>query len=193
MKTTLRLLFLGILALLSTGAFAQYVPEWQIGTMRMKGGRLAIDNVKLDKETTLLIIDQVGGQDLVASWEKYSRQRGWGIGLTAGGYSLAAVGFAYGGVYLVGGLIASVFVAVGGQEAVDRVWEDLGPRVNIGAGVMLAGLAAGTTGVVLLCVGNHHLRKIADTCDAAGLTPVAPAARLTFGPTPSGAGLALRF
>ena len=57
---------------------------------------------------------------------------------------------------------------------------------------MLTGLAVGTTGVVLLCVGNGHMKKLARTCDAAGLAPL-PAAELTFGPTPSGLGLALRF
>ena len=190
---TFRFLLLGILALVSTGAFAQYVPEWHQGTMKMKGGRIAIDGAKLDKETTLLVIDRAGGQELVASWEKYARERGWGIGLTAGGYTLAAAGFAYGGIYLIGGVFASIFVAAGGQEAVDKVWDDLGPRVNIGTAVMLTGLAAGTTGVVLLCVGNNHLRKIAKTCDAAGLPPVSSEVQLTFGPTPSGVGLALRF
>lgn len=193
MKAFRFLLLLGILALVSTGAFAQYVPEWHQGTMKMKGGRIAIDKDKLDKETTLLVIDRVGGPELVASWEKYARERGWGIGLTAGGYTLAAAGFAYGGIYLIGGVFASIFVAVGGQEAVDKVWADLGPRVNIGAAAMFTGLAVGTTGVVLLCVGNNHLRKIAETCDAAGLPPVAPGVQLTFGPTPSGVGLALRF
>ena len=64
---------------------------------------------------------------------------------------------------------------------------------KIGGAAMLAGIAAGTTGVVLLCVGNHRLRNLAASCDAAGLPPVTPAAELTFGPTPSGVGLALRF
>ena len=192
-----RFLLLGILALFSTGAFAQYVPEWHQGTMKMKGGRIAIDGTKLDKETTLLVIDRAGGQELVASWEKYARERGWGIGLTAGGYTLAAAGFAYGGIYLIGGVFASIFVAVGGQEAVDKVWEDIGPRVTAGGIAMFTGLAVGTTGVVLLCVGNGNMRKTARLCNDAGLPVpeplVSPMAELTFGPTPSGVGLALRF
>ena len=52
-----------------------------------------------------------------------------------------------------------------------------------------AGLAAGTTGIVLLCVGNGNLKKIVRTCDAAGLPPV----EIAFGPAPSGVGLTLRF
>ena len=129
---------------------------------------------------------------MVASWEKYRRERGWGIGLTAGGYTLAAAGFCFGGVYLVGGIFASMFAAIGGQEAVDKVWADLGPMVQIGVVGFFTGLAVGTTGVVLLCVGNGNMRKLARTCDAAGLPPLTTA-QLTFGPTPSGVGLALRF
>jgi hypothetical protein len=180
------------LLLVGTQAFAQYVPEWHQGELKKKGTVLAIEKQKLDRETTNAILNQVGGDDMVASWEKYRRERGWGIGLTAGGYTLAAAGFCFGGVYLVGGIFASMFAAIGGQEAVDKVWADLGPMVQIGVVGFFTGLAVGTTGVVLLCVGNGNMRKLARTCDAAGLPPVTTA-QLTFGPTPSGVGLALRF
>ena len=173
-------------------ARAQYVPEWRQGELKKKGTVMAFQGQKLDRETTQAILDQVGGPEMVASWEKYRKERCWGIGLTSGGYTLAAAGFCYGGVYLIGGIFASMFAAIGGQEAVDKVWDDLGPRVSIGGIVMLTGLAAGTTGVVLLCVGNGKMKKLAKTCDAAGLEPL-PVAELTFGPTPSGVGLALHF
>ena len=173
-------------------AMAQYVPEWQQGELTKKGTALAIQKQKLDKETTRSILDQVGGPEMVASWGKYCKERGWGIGLTAGGYTLAAAGICFGGVYLVAGIVGTMFAAIGGQEAVDNLWADLGPMVQIGGIATLSGLAVGTTGVVLLCVGNGNLKKLARTCDAAGLAP-APIALLTFGPTPSGVGLALRF
>lgn len=176
----------------ATAAFAQFVPEWHQGELTKKGTVLAIDGQKLDAETTLAILNQVGGPEMVLSWEKYRKERGWGIGLTAGGYSLAVAGLCYGGVYMAAGLVGTIFAAIGGQEAVDRLWEDMGPRVTIGGVSMLVGLAAGTTGVVLLCVGNGNMKKIAGVCDEAGLAPL-PAAELTFGPTPSGVGLALRF
>ena len=51
--------------------------------------------------------------------------------------------------------------------------------------------------VVLLCVGNGNMRKTARLCNDAGLPVPEPLvssmAELTFGPTPSGVGLALRF
>lgn len=173
-------------------AFAQYVPEWHQGDLKKKGTVIALQGEKLDRETTQAILNQTGGPDMVAAWEKYRSERGWGIGLTAGGYTLAVAGFCYGGVYLLAGVIGSIFAAIGGQEAVDKLWSDLGPNVALGGGIMLAGLAVGTTGVVLLCVGNGNMKKMARTCDAAGLAPV-PEAQITFGPTPSGVGLALRF
>ena len=180
------------LLLAGTKAFAQYVPEWHQGELKKKGTVLALQGEKLDKATTQAILDQVGGPEMVAAWDKYRKERGWGIGLTAGGYTLAAAGFCFGGVYVLAGVVGTIFVAIGGQEAVDKMWADLGPKVQIGGAAMLTGLAVGTTGVVLLCVGDGNMKKLARTCDAAGLEPL-PAAQLTFGPTPSGVGLALRF
>ena len=180
------------LLLAGTQAFAQYVPEWHQGELKKKGTVLALQGEKLDKATTQAILDQVGGPEMVAAWDKYRKERGWGIGLTAGGYTLTAAGFCFGGVYVLAGVVGTIFVAIGGQEAVDKMWADLGPKVQIGGAAMLTGLAVGTTGVVLLCVGNGNMKKLARTCDAAGLEPL-PAAQLTFGPTPSGVGLALRF
>lgn len=190
MKKTLLLL---MALFLSVGAMAQYaVPEWHQGDLKKKGTVLAIQGEKLDREATEAILDQVGGPEMIASWDKYRKERGWGIGLTAGGYTLAVAGLCYGGVYLLAGIVGSIFAAIGGQEAVDNLWKEMGPRVTIGTTAMLVGIAAGTTGVVLLCVGNGRMKKIAGECDAAGLPPV-PAAELTFGPTPSGVGFALRF
>ena len=90
------------------------------------------------------------------------------------------------------GLVGTIFAAIGGQEAVDKLWADLGPRVYIGGVGMIAGLAAGTTGIVLLGVGNNNLKKLAKACDAAGLGPQS-GVQLAFGPTPSGVGLVLWF
>ena len=184
------ILLLGLLW--AAGAFAQYVPEWHQGDLKKKGTVLALQGMKLDRATTDAILNQVGGPEMIDAWDKYRRERGWGIGLTAGGYTLAAAGFCFGGVYILAGVVGTIFAAIGGQEAVDNLWADLGPMVQIGGIATIAGLAAGTTGVVLLCVGNGNMKKLARTCDAAGLAPVGDV-QLTFGPTPSGVGLALRF
>ena len=184
-------LFLVLALLWGVSAMAQYaVPQWSQGDLKKKGAMLAIQGEKLDQAATEAILLQVGGPEMVDSWNKYRQERGWGIGLTAGGFSLAAVGFCTGGVYLLTGGLISVFAAFGGQEAVDKVWADFGPMVQISTIGFFTGLAAGTTGIVLLCVGNSNMRKMAQTCDAAGLPP---SAEVSFGPTPSGVGFALRF
>jgi hypothetical protein len=192
-----KLLVLLSALLWAASAFAQYVPEWYQGDLKKKGTVLALQGEKLDRETTEAILNQVGGPDMVDDWNNYRKERGWGIGLTSGGYTLAAAGFCYGGVYLMAGIVGTIFVAIGGQEAVDKMWADLGPQVTIGGIAMFTGLAVGTTGVVLLCVGNGNMRKTARLCNDAGLPVpeplVSPMAELTFGPTPSGVGLALRF
>jgi hypothetical protein len=185
-----RFLFLIGLVLWSVSAYGQFAGDWSQGDLSRKGAGIAVKGEKLDHESVRALLTQVGGQEMVDSWEKYARQRGWGIGLTAGGYTLAVAGLAYGGVYLMAGVVGTIFAAIGGQEAVDKLWDDMGPRVYIGGGAMLAGLAAGTTGIVLRCVGNRNMRRMVEACDAAGLPP---AAELTFGPAPSGMGLVLRF
>ena len=185
-----RVLVLLSALLWAVSAFAQYVPEWHQGDLKKKGTVLALEGVKLDRETTEAILNEVGGLEMVDAWNKYRKERGWGIGLTSGGYTLAAAGFCYGGVYILAGVVGTIFAAIGGQEAVDKLWDDLGPQVTIGGVAMASGLVIGTTGVVLLCVGNGKMKKLAKTCDAAGFEPLI---KVTLGPTPSGVGLALHF
>ncbi|MBQ3765247.1 MAG: hypothetical protein II874_00725 [Bacteroidales bacterium] len=194
MDRILRPVFVALSLLLCTESFAQYVPEWHQGDLNRKGTRIAVLDEKLDRETTLLLVESVGGPEMLANWQKYAKERGWGIGLTSGGYTLAVAGFCYGGVYMLAGVVGTIFAAIGGQEAVDKLWADMGPRVTIGASAMLAGLVVGTTGVVLLSRGNRKLKGIVSDCNAAGLPSVeAQDVSLTFGPTPSGVGLAFHF
>lgn len=187
-----RIILLAGMALWAVTAQAQYVPEWHQGELSRKGAAIALNGEKLDRETTRAMLLQAGGEEWVSSWDRSVRQRNWGTGLTAGGYTLAVAGFCYGGIYMIGGVVGSIFAAIGGQEAVDKLWDDLGPRVQIGGVATLVGLAAGTTGVVLLVRGNKKLTGWVKACDAAGLPP-APAVELSFGPAPSGVGLSLRF
>ncbi len=174
------------------GAMSQVVPEWYRGELKKSGSVLSVRGEKLDRETTLALLEQVGGQEMAASWEKDRRERNWGIGLTAGGYTVAAAGLAVGGTYFLAGVVGTIFVAIGGQKAVDKLWADIGSKAAVGGAVFLTGFAAGTTGVVLLSTGNSRMRKKARLCDEAGAEPV-PSAQLSFGQAPSGAGLMLRF
>ena len=194
MDRILRPVFVALSLLLCAEAFAQYVPEWHQGDLKKKGTRIAVLDEKLDKETTLLLVEGVGGPEMLADWQKYAKERGWGIGLTSGGYALAVAGLCYGGVYMLAGIVGTIFAAIGGQQAVDNLWAEMGPRVSIGMSALVIGLCTGTAGVVILCRGNRKLKGIVSECDAAGLPPVeAQEVSLTFGPTPSGVGFALHF
>lgn len=178
-----------LLLLGSSQALAQTVPDWKPGQLVRKGTCIAVDTVKLDKAATLRLLEGAGGPQLSNDWQRYCSQRGWGIGLTAGGFTVAAAGVLYSTAMVVGGAVGSALVAVGGDEAVQGVWNGMSPRINGGMIVAGVGAVAGITGVVLLINGNTHLRRIVRDCNEPGASSVT----LTLGPTPSGIGLALRF
>ena len=178
-----------LLLLGSSQALAQTVPDWKPGQLVRKGTCIAVDTVKLDKAATLRLLEGAGGPQLSDDWQRYCSQRGWGIGLTAGGFTVAAAGVLYSTAMVVGGAVGSALVAVGGDEAVQGVWNGMSPRINGGMIVAGVGTVAGITGVVLLINGNIHLRRIVRDCNEPGASSVT----LTLGPTPSGIGLALRF
>lgn len=178
-----------LLLLGSSQALAQTVPDWKPGQLMRKGTCIAVDTVKLDKAATLRLLEGAGGPQLSDDWQRYCSQRGWGIGLTAGGFTVAAAGVLYSTAMVVGGAVGSALVAVGGDEAVQGVWNGMSPRINGGMIVAGVGAVAGITGVVLLINGNTHLRRIVRDCNEPGASSVT----LTLGPTPSGIGLALRF
>ncbi|MDO4998871.1 MAG: hypothetical protein Q4E27_01295 [Bacteroidales bacterium] len=178
-----------LLLLGSSQALAQTVPDWKPGQLVRKGTCIAVDTVKLDKAATLRLLEGAGGPQLSDDWQRYCSQRGWGIGLTAGGFTVAAAGVFYSTAMVVGGAVGSALVAVGGDEAVQGVWNGMSPRINGGMIVASVGAVAGITGVVLLINGNTHLRRIVRDCNEPGASSVT----LTLGPTPSGIGLALRF
>lgn len=178
-----------LLLLGSSQALAQTVPDWKPGQLVRKGTCIAVDTVKLDKAATLRLLEGAGGPQLSDDWQRYCSQRGWGIGLTAGGFTVAAAGVLYSTAMVVGGAVGSALVAVGGDKAVQGVWNGMSPRINGGMIVAGVGAVAGITGVVLLINGNTHLRRIVRDCNEPGASSVT----LTLGPTPSGVGLALRF
>ena len=99
------------------------------------------------------------------------------------------MGVLYSTVMVVGGAVGSALVAVGGEEAVQGVWNGMSPHINGGMIAAGVGAVAGITGVVLLINGNSHLRRIVKDCN----DPASGTVALTFGPTPSGIGFALNF
>ena len=188
MRKLLHILVAALFLLCCGEALAQTVPDWEPGQLVRKGTRIAVDSVKLDKAGTLLLLEQAGGPQLAANWQKGVSLRHWGTGLTAGGFTLAVAGYLYSMTMVVGGAVASGLVAVGGEKAVQGVWNQMSPQIGGGIAVACAGLAAGLTGSGLLIAGNTRLRRTVKELNQ----PAAPV-ELTLGPTPSGIGLALHF
>ena len=188
----LLVLILCLASIAGIDASAQLLPDVNpevLPAYGRKGTTLTLDKVKLDpavQEAILLELDE----NMPDYWKHYAAERNWGIGLLSGGYTLMVAGACFGGIYFLAGLVGTIFVAIGGQEAVDNLWNDIGPMATAGFVVGTVGFAAGTTGLVLLIVGNKKLNHAVDLCNE-NIVP-RPAA-LTFGPTASGVGLALNF
>ena len=187
MKKMIRAFVLALGLLATTQAFAQIVPTWEKGDLEKKGGSLAVKGQTLDKETTLALLKAAGGAQMAEDWASAVSKRGLGIGLTAGGFGVAAVGGALSLAGAFGGtIIGGMF---GGQEGAEK-----GANNGLTTGGLIAagaGLAAGIIGIVQLTSGNSKLNDIVDRCNTQG--PANHSAALTVGATPSGVGLALRF
>ena len=170
---------------------AQVNPK-EIGLHRHLDG-MKLDGMVLTKEQQMDILAELSaadGEDYIAQWEKYRKGRGWGVGLIIGGASLAATGAA---VVVGTGLVwvvCVIFVAVGGQEAVDNLSRQFAPWIYGGLAAFGAGTAVAVAGIPLTTSNCKKMNEITDRYNHQGSasSPV-----LTFGPTRSGFGLALNF
>lgn len=187
MKKMFRAIVLALGLLATTQAFAQYVPAWEKGELEKKGGSLAVKGQSLDKETALALLKAAGGAQMADEWASATSKRGLGIGLTAGGFGVAAVGGALSLAGAFGGtIIGGMF---GGQEGAEKGANNgltIGGLVAAGAG-----LAAGIIGIVQLSSGNSKMNDIVNRLNTQG--PANHSASLSVGATPSGVGLAFRF
>ena len=190
MKKKIRTLVLAFGLLACTQAFAQFVPTWEKGDLDKKGGSLAVKGQSLDKETTLALLKAAGGAQLADEWASASSKRGLGIGLTAGGFGVAALGA---GVGIVGGMggaiIGGMAGAIGGDPAGGVESGAKNPLTTVGFIAAGVGAVAGVIGIIQLSSANSKMNDIVNRCNTQG-----PANHsLTVGATPSGVGLALRF
>ena len=163
---------------------------WNAGDLKRAGKTIALNGTKLDLEQRNLLLTTAGGPELLDTWNKYSNMRTWGTWLTVGGGVVLATGLSVGGIYFLAGMVGTIFVAIGGQEAVDKLWADIGPKATAGGIVSLVGLGGAVTGIVLLSVGNSNLTKTVRYCDGLGIQRES---KLAFGPTRSGLGLSWTF
>jgi len=191
MKRLFKTLTLLVSLLACTQAFAQYVPTWSKGDLEKKGGSIAVNGQSLDKAAVLALLNQAGGSQLADEWSAAASKRGLGVGLTAGGFGVAAVGSAVAVVSAVSaGFLGGIGKTVGGEEVGETGYKSGTPLVIGGLVAAAAGIVTGIIGTTKLSSANSAMEDIVNRCNQAG---PAHAATVTVGSTPSGVGLALRF
>lgn len=190
MKKTLLTFIIVLTAGLSAMAQSPEGIWWNAGDLARAGKTIKLNDEKLGFEQRDLLLMTAGGQELLDTWNKYSNMRTWGTWLTVGGGVVLVSGICVGGIYFLAGMVGTIFVAIGGQEAVDKLWADIGPKATAGGIVSLVGLGGTVTGIVLLCVGNSHLTKTVRYCNELGIPKES---QLAFGQTRNGIGLSWTF
>lgn len=192
MKKMIRTLMLALSLLVSTQAFAQYVPAWEKGDLQKSGSGIAVKGQTLDRAATLALLKAAGGAQLADEWAGAISKRGLGIGLTAGGFGVGALGA---GLALAGGMggaiFGGLFGAMSGDASKGAEEGSRNPLTTAGLIAAGAGIAAGIVGIVQISSANSTMDGIVDRCNMQG--PAAHSTSLTVGATPSGVGLAFRF
>ena len=170
-------------------SFAQYVRQ---------GNTIIADGQMNDKAGTIALLNQAGGSELATEWYSAVSRKGWGIGLTAGGFTVMTLGLATSAyAAMVGGVMGGVFG--GATSLITGYPQD--PDANVSAGVKAAspviigglvaagvGLAAGIVGIVQIGKAKKTMNAIVD-----GLNNGQYATTFTVGATPNGVGLAVNF
>lgn len=184
-------------------AYAQYIPD---GTAKRVGSKIRIDGQKLTKEQQLVLLSDIDGKDYTRDWNKGRITRGWGMGLTIGGGTVAVVGACGTMIMLVatafgvaiGAGTGAIVGSIGGEEAAsetaseaaNNVAEEMTPIINALATVTGVGVVSTAVGIPLWVVGSKKMGKIVKTYNG---TSRHADSGLYFGPTASGAGLAYVF
>lgn len=161
------------LALAAGSASAQYIPD---GTVKRKGSGMKVDRQKLNWDQQAYILSDINGQDLTADWIKARKTRGWGIGLTTGGATVAVVGAGATMVMVLATALGVAFGAgvgamagsVGGEEqaqesaneAAQQVADEMTPKINACLAVTGVGLVTTIVGIPTWISGTKKMNRI---------------------------------
>ena len=183
-----------VLIMLSTAAWAQYAnPE----VLKRTGSHMKLDGVKLTADEQAALLADIDGTDYTKAWHSASVMRGTGMGLAIGGTAVAAGGMVTTFIGLlvtvVGAGAGAVVGSIGGEESAENAAQQGAqagsPYITGGLIATGVGLAAVGTGIPLWVIGGTRMSKITDSFNQSQRST----AQLTFGSTPSGVGLSLRF
>ena len=147
-----RHILLLLFAFIGMGAMAQYsnTAELVDKPVDIRGSRVFVDGVKLDKYSAAACFSSIDGVDRSAEYLKYRAGYKAGLGLTIGGAALIPVGY---GMFL-GGFVwawnAETTVGCISGEAV----------LLLGAGSVVAGGLCVLAGIPTLCVYKTRLNRL---------------------------------
>ena len=147
-----RHILLLLFALIGMSAMAQYsntgVQEKK--TVDIKGSRVFVDGVKLDKYSAAACFSSVDGVDMSDDYLKYRAGYKTGLGSTIGGAAMMPVGLAM----IVGGF-------VGAWTADTTVGTVVGEAAMLlGTGSIVAGAACFLAGIPTICVYKTRLNRL---------------------------------
>ena len=150
-----RHILLLLFALIGMSAMAQYsntgVQEKK--TVDIKGSRVFVDGVKLDKYSAAACFSSVDGVDMSDDYLKYRAGYKTGLGLTIGGASLAVVGA---GTAFVG-FVKALQSAFDNNDHNSAGAEAV---MYIGAGSCVIGAACFLAGIPTICVYKTRLNRL---------------------------------
>ena len=171
-----RHILLLLFALLGMGAMAQYSSSAELvdKPLDIRGSRVLVDGVKLDKYSAAACFSSVDGVDCSADYLKYRAGYKTGLGLTIGGASLAVVGFGT----AVTGYLAAYYKSNDGKDY--SVEDTVGA---IGVVSVVAGAACVLAGIPTICVYKARLNRLEDDYNTS----------LRIGASPGGLSMAISF
>ena len=134
-------------------AVAQYsnTEEQVKKTVDIKGCRVFVDGVKLNKYSAAACFASIDGVDRSTDYLKYRAGYKAGLGLTIGGASLAVVGF--GSAFM--GFVTGLANGLAGKEALGSVI-----AMYLGAGSFVVGSACFLAGIPTICVYKTRLNRL---------------------------------
>jgi len=191
MKT--RFLLTAICMFICVAASAQFNDSEFTGVLERYRAGMKMDGILLNADEQAVILANVDGLDRTADWQRYKSGRAVGKGLIIGGSSVAAAGavtFVGAGLVYV---VVAIFVAIGGQEAMDNLGRQFEPWF-IGSGIAVGtGAATAVAGIPIVVVNNHKMNSIVQDWNNANAASLSSDVSLNFGAAPSGVGFTVNF
>ena len=173
MKRSILLLFFVFIGI---NAMAQEFSTNNIGKtpIDIRGSRVFVEDYQLDKYTAATCFSSIGGIDMSQDYLKYRKGYKVGVGLLAGGASLAAVGF---GTTLTAFVLAFESSFAGENYDVEDIF------LGVGVVSMVTGSLCFLAGIPTICVYKAKLNRLEKKYNTS----------LSLGASPTGLSMAITF